>query len=1280
MGTMFTDATSFNQDLSQWCVKHFNTQPASFKDGTTAWTNPAYQPRWGQDCSMQMVVWPPYANNNEVSLAMNVSANSTVYWGDGDSTNVSTTGNLSHTYANSAERYIYVRGGLNTFPSVTPSTSLIKLIRWGNTGITNLSYAFANDSNLVQVPDSLPVTVTDISNIFENCIAFNDSNVSNWNVANVTNMMSVFSGASTFNQPLNNWNVANVLRFDFMFKDAALFNYPLNNWNVSSAQYMTGMFQGAQLFNQPIGNWNVSSVQYMNYMFSGCDSFNQNINTWNVASVENMTGMFSVTASFNQPLNSWNVSNVKNTDQMFANALVFNESLNNWNLASDTSSIYMFTQATSFNQNIGTWNVSNIKNMTGMFEGAIAFDNGGSNSINNWNVGNVKLMDYLFKGATSFNRPLSAWNVSKVISMGSMFAGAESFNQSINAWATDSLQGVAGLFSGAIAFNQPLNNWNMSKVNWFAGMFQDATAFNQDISNWDVDQATNMENMFNNASSFNQNLSSWCLPLISSMPTSFDDNATAWTNPNWRPDWGCDGIGSAYPADAMVLQYNVLANGSIKLFLPGTNNCTVYWGDGDSSVITTSGIFTHTYLSDFTMSDIAIVGSVSHFGKQDSVYFETQSYPCLIVKSWGNLGLQSLEGAFRDNNLLTDVPDSIPSTVTNCRRMFDNATSINDTSISYWNMSNVTNMEMMFRLATSFNQPLNTWNVSNVTTMAGLFTYCSSFNQNINSWNVGSVTDMTALFLNATSFNQPLDNWNMASVKNTSYMFSNATAFSQALNSWNVSADTSMSHMFESAVAFNQPLNNWNTSNVKDMSGMFWGTNFNQNINSWNVGSVTNMSGMFAGASAFNQPLNTWTVSNVKNMSSMFEGATSFNQSLNDWNVSAVTNMYSMFRQCAMNQPINAWNVSAVTDMGAMFADNSAFNQAIGNWNVANVTFMVGMFYNATQFNQDLTTWCVSQIASQPTNFHYQTGSASTPWPSNLMPNWGAPCTPQVPTGCSIPTSINASPTNNSVTLSFTKPLTANATQLQFRLKGNTGWGGTSSTGSSITINNLSPNTTYEYRMRSLCTGSNSSFTTISEFTTLSAPPVYTCQAPTGISATVNSNTSVTFNWTAATNGGLYFVQFKPSASTWAQAGGSSTSGTSRTFNYLTPGTTYDYRIRTTCTPGSTVTPMSIFSSIGQFTTTGSLPGMAEFVGNDVVVYPNPSHDIVNIDFVSETEEALSLFVVDVTGRRVQTIQAQALLGHNHLQISLGSLANGMYIIQSKQGDNVRTLGKVTKQ
>ena len=55
--------------------------------------------------------------------------------------------------------------------------------------------------------------------------------------------------------------------------DAEYFNQPLNNWNVSNeVTDMNSMFNGASSFNQPLNNWNVSKVTYVSFMFDGASS------------------------------------------------------------------------------------------------------------------------------------------------------------------------------------------------------------------------------------------------------------------------------------------------------------------------------------------------------------------------------------------------------------------------------------------------------------------------------------------------------------------------------------------------------------------------------------------------------------------------------------------------------------------------------------------------------------------------------------------------------------------------------------------------------------------------------------------------------------------------------------------------------------------------------------------------------------------------------------------------------------------------------------------------
>jgi len=64
----------------------------------------------------------------------------------------------------------------------------------------------------------------------------------------------------------------------------------------------------------------------------------------------------------------------------------------------------------------------------------------------------------------------------------------------------------------------------------------------------------------------------------------------------------------------------------------------------------------------------------------------------------------------------------------------------------------------------------------------------------------------------------------------------------------------------------------------------------------------------------------------------------------------------------SFNQDISTWDVSNVTTMESMFSGAIFFNSDISNWNVSVVERMRGMLNSATNFNQDLSSWDVSSV------------------------------------------------------------------------------------------------------------------------------------------------------------------------------------------------------------------------------------------------------------------------------------------------------------------------------
>ena len=150
-----------------------------------------------------------------------------------------------------------------------------------------------------------------------------------------------------------------------------------------------------------------------------------------------------------------------------------------------------------------------------------------------------------------------------------------------------------------------------------------------------------------------------------------------------------------------------------------------------------------------------------------------------------------------------------------------------------------------------------------VTNMSSLFTVNRSFNSNISFWDTSNVNNMENMFAGAT-FNQNISGWDTSNVTNMKTMFALAIGFNQPIGNWDTSNVTSMEDMFLEASSFNQPIGAWNTSNVINMSCLFCQARvFNQDIGNWDVSNVTNMSSMFNTATAFNQDISNWCVPSI---------------------------------------------------------------------------------------------------------------------------------------------------------------------------------------------------------------------------------------------------------------------------------------------------------------------------------------------------------------------------------------------------------------------------------
>lgn len=110
-------------------------------------------------------------------------------------------------------------------------------------------------------------------------------------------------------------------------------------------------------------------------------------------------------------------------------------------------------------------------------------------------------------------------------------------------------------------------------------------------------------------------------------------------------------------------------------------------------------------------------------------------------------------------------------------------------NVSKWDVSNVTNMQMMFKGCTAFNCDLNSWHVDNCKKFSYMFYGCWNFNQNIDNWSLTNADNISSMFENCKSFNMPLISWGdkMQKIDDSIKawrIFQGCVAFKQDISSW----------------------------------------------------------------------------------------------------------------------------------------------------------------------------------------------------------------------------------------------------------------------------------------------------------------------------------------------------------------------------------------------------------------------------------------------------------------------------------------------------------------
>lgn len=174
-----------------------------------------------------------------------------------------------------------------------------------------------------------------------------------------------------------------------------------------------------------------------------------------------------------------------------------------------------------------------------------------------------------------------------------------------------------------------------------------------------------------------------------------------------------------------------------------------------------------------------------------------------------------------------------------------------------------------------------------------------------------------------------------------------------------------------------------------------------------------------------------------------------------------------------------------------------------------------------------------------------------------------------------------------------------------------------------VTLNNLSPNTQYEYKIRSFCQGIGlGAYSAVGLFST--AGTSATCIAPSGITAANITAQSAFISWMAVPGGQGYQVQYRISGTqNWFNM---SAVNPGTTLSGLTANTLYELKVRTVCGQNvlSNWSPVFTFTTLAGTTTPCPPPNgiTVTAVGNNwatISWIPVPGVTLYNLSYKKAT-------------------------------------------------------------
>ena len=188
-------------------------------------------------------------------------------------------------------------------------------------------------------------------------------------------------------------------------------------------------------------------------------------------------------------------------------------------------------------------------------------------------------------------------------------------------------------------------------------------------------------------------------------------------------------------------------------------------------------------------------------------------------------------------------------------------------------------------------------------------------------------------------------------------------------------------------------------------------------------------------------------------------------------------------------------------------------------------------------------------------------------------------------TKCSTPSGLSTSGiTISSATANWSPVSGAISYNVDYKQSSSGIWTNIASGTTSLSWNlsGLPPSTSFDWRVRTNCSSGSSGYTQTTFSTLTQSGGGGSCSAPTGLSTSGITISSATANWSAVSGANSYDVDYKQSSSgSWINIA-SGTTSLSWNLLGMPASTSFDWRVRTNCSSGSSSYAQTTFSTLSQ--------------------------------------------------------------------------------------------------